>query len=73
MAEQSSTCSGGGERAWSTEGVTHSSRAGAERLWEESRDETGKGVRPQIVMDFVSLLKSLRFHCITGEEQLKDF
>lgn len=34
--------------------------AGAESLWEKLRDEMGKGVRGQIIMDFVFLSKSLR-------------
>lgn len=54
-----------GERvgaAWGSYlGVTHSSRAeiqGAERFWAKLRDEMGKGVRGQIIMDFVFLPKS---------------
>ena len=46
--------------AWGSYLGAHRSGAGAESLWEKLRDEMGKGVRGQIIMDFVFLSKSLR-------------
>lgn len=40
---------------------------GAESLCEKLRDQMGKGVRGQIIMDFVFLLKSLRFIVSSAE------
>lgn len=40
---------------------------GAESLCEKLRDEMGKGVRGQIIMDFVFLLESLRFIVSSAE------
>ena len=45
LAEQSSTCSGRGERVLERGSSRHSSRAGAKRLWEKSRNEMEKEVR----------------------------
>ena len=46
--------------AWGSYLGAHRPGAGAESLWEKLRDEMGKGVRGQIIMDFVFLSKSLR-------------
>lgn len=56
---------------WGSYLGAHRSRVGwwggAESLCEKLRDEMGKGVRGQIIMDFVFLLKSLRFIVSSAE------
>lgn len=57
---------------WSMRGITHSCAAGGKQLWEKSGDETGRGIKGEIVMDFV-LAEEFEFYCIISGKQQQTF